>query len=248
MWWPFKKEKTLLESEIFHGMTDWHSHILPGADDGISNMDDALKVLTRYEQLGITEVWLTPHIMEDCPNETDNLRSCFAELQERYLEKKRSSEVMPVTLHLSGEYMLDALFRERLKNNDLLTYGQDGKRLLIETSCTKGPADMDDLIANIIKAGYKPVLAHPERYLYMHRPDYNKLSDMGVEFQMNILSLASMYGPEPLRKAKILLDRGYYSRVGTDIHGYSKFAIAINEYNIERKYLDKIKEIIDSTP
>ena len=76
--------KTLLRSNVFTGYTDYHSHILPGVDDGIKTMSDALDVLSYYEQLGMHEVWLTPHIMEDIPNTTDALRQRFNELKETY--------------------------------------------------------------------------------------------------------------------------------------------------------------------
>ena len=79
--WPFKSVKTLKESGMFSGYVDWHSHILPGVDDGIRNMDDALKVLHNYEELGFRKVWLTPHVMEDYPNTTSSLRDRFAELR-----------------------------------------------------------------------------------------------------------------------------------------------------------------------
>ena len=71
--WPFRKF-SILESGILEGGTDWHCHILPGVDDGVQTMEKSLEVLDFYEQTGIREVWLTPHIMEDCPNETAALK------------------------------------------------------------------------------------------------------------------------------------------------------------------------------
>ena len=74
MFWPFHRRCSLKESGIFHGLTDWHSHILPDVDDGVQTMAEALETLSYYEQLGVTTVWLTPHVMEDIPNSTDALR------------------------------------------------------------------------------------------------------------------------------------------------------------------------------
>ena len=85
MWfWPFTREKTYKEAGLLNGMTDWHTHILPGVDDGVANMDDAVKTLKQYSHMDIREVWLTPHINVDMPNETDVLRKRFDELQQVY--------------------------------------------------------------------------------------------------------------------------------------------------------------------
>ena len=82
--WPFSRKYSILESGILDGGIDWHCHMLPGVDDGIRSMEEALEVLAFYEQIGIREVWLTPHIMEDCPNGTVFLRERFQELQSAY--------------------------------------------------------------------------------------------------------------------------------------------------------------------
>ena len=247
-WWPFAKDKTFKESELLNGFTDWHTHILPGVDDGVRNMDDAMNILKQYEHIGVKEVWLTPHINEDMPNETADLHKRFEELQEVYRAKSQKSEHVPVVLHLGSENMLDGLFAERLKARDFLPMGHDGKHLLIQLSCTHEPTNLYEQFMAIKEAGYIPMLAHPERYPYMHRSDYHRLrKDIGVEFQLNLPSVSGLYGPESRRRAKILLEAGYYTHVGSDIHNLHKFFAAITEYKIEKKYLDIIKEIIVSS-
>ena len=82
--WPFRKRISLKDSGIFKNFTDCHSHILPGVDDGVQTMEEALEILRLYEELGIKSVWLTPHIMEDMPNTTLHLRERYAELQATY--------------------------------------------------------------------------------------------------------------------------------------------------------------------
>ncbi|MBR6272579.1 MAG: capsular biosynthesis protein, partial [Bacteroidales bacterium] len=125
--------------------TDYHSHILPGVDDGVKKMEVSLKVLERYEQLGIAEVWCTPHIMEDIPNTTAALKARFAELCEAYQG--------PVKLHLAAEYMMVALFEERLQQRDLLPLGDKGNQLLVETSYFTPPMDMDALLNQVKQKG-----------------------------------------------------------------------------------------------
>lgn len=212
--WPFRRKvEGLREAGLMEGFTDWHSHVLPGVDDGIPDFEKALEVLTAYEKMGVKKVWLTPHIMEDFPNETAALRKRFAEL---LLEYDGNLE-----LSLAAENMLDSLFEERLENNDFLPLGEDGQYLLVETSYFSPPMNFDELIDGIKSKGYYPVLAHPERYRYMSSDDYLKLKERGVLLQVNMMSLVGMYGESARKKAEWLLKKGMIDLAGSDIHRLS---------------------------
>ena len=197
-------------SSLLNSFTDYHSHILPGVDDGVKKIDVSLKVLERYEQLGIAEVWCTPHIMEDIPNTTEDLKARFAELCEAYQG--------PIKLHLAAEYMMDALFEERLGQGDLLPLGVEGNQLLVETSYFTPPMDMDGILKQVKQKGYYPVLAHPERYVYMDKDRYTALKNKDIRFQLNLSSLAGAYGSEAKDKAHWILKHDYYNLVGSDLH------------------------------
>lgn len=208
--WLFRKKQTLAESGFFRGFVDWHSHILPGVDDGVETLEEALQILAVYEQLGVKDVWLTPHIMEDIPNTTARLRERFAELQAAYPGN--------ITLHLAAENMLDNLFEERLAKNDLLPMGDNGDHLLVETSYFNPPMGLQNILMRIKAKGYYPILAHPERYVYMEEAEYHRLKAMGVKFQLNLPSLAKMYTADAGKKAGWLLKNGLYDFVGSDLH------------------------------
>ncbi len=208
--WPFEKKKSIARCGILHGFTDWHSHLLPGVDDGVQTFDETLAILSQYEQLGIENVWLTPHIMEDRPNTTGNLRDSFDELKSKYQGK--------VQLRLASENMLDNLFEERLESNDLLPIGENGNHLLVETSYFNPPIDLYGIIKRIKSKGYYPLLAHPERYAYMTDEDYRQLKDMGVKLQLNLFSLTGTYGTTARKRALMMISRNYYDVIGTDIH------------------------------
>ena len=197
-------------ASLLHNFTDHHSHILPGVDDGVKKMEVSLKVLDRYEQLGIAEVWCTPHIMEDIPNTTAGLQARFAELCEAYHG--------PIKLHLAAEYMMDALFEERLSQGDLLPLGDEGNQLLVETSYFTPPMDMDSILKRIKQKGYYPVLAHPERYVYMGQERYTDLKNKEIRFQLNLSSLAGAYGSEAKDKSRWILKQNYYNLAGSDLH------------------------------
>lgn len=195
-----------------NNFVDYHSHILPGVDDGIRTLSDSLAVLNEYEKLGVSEVWLTPHIMEDYPNTTESLRTRFSELKEAYKGK--------VILHLASENMMDELFLERLESNDLLPLND--KFLLVETSYFNPPNGLSDILEKIFEKGYTPVLAHPERYTYMSKDNYENVLDRGIKMQLNLLSLSGFYGKYAQQKALALAEYGAYSYVGTDLHNISQ--------------------------
>lgn len=220
-------------SEIWVGATDCHSHILPGVDDGVADMETSLKILAAYEKLQIREVWCTPHVMEDIPNKTENLKARFAELKAAYHG--------PVKLNLAAEYMMDGLFLDRLEQNDVLTHGHEGNALLVETSYYTPPMDLHGILETVKGKGYYPILAHPERYLYMKMNDYAPLKKMGVRFQLNLASLAGAYGEDALKKAQKLLKDNAYNLIGSDIHRSRQ--LQVWDSRIPKKWAQKVQEI-----
>lgn len=233
--------KSLVSSRILQGMTDAHSHILPGVDDGIRSLEDSVKVLRTYSKLGIRNVWLTPHIMEDVPNSTDALRRRFDALQSATAD-------LGVTLHLAAENMIDSLFTRRFAARDILPYGTASDQILVETSCVQRPYDFRNTLQTILSTGYFPVLAHPERYMYMSDDDYDSLHELGVRFQLNIFSLTGYYGKDVCETALMLLDSDMYSYAGSDLHKLSHFQECINAKVLKSSTIDKLRTLITSQP
>lgn len=208
--WPFRKTITFARSGILKGMTDCHSHLLSGVDDGVGTLDESLRILDMMEKQGVRKLWLTPHIMEDIPNETVTLQEKFQELKRNYNGT--------LELALAAEYMMDNLFEERLDKDDLLPLEEGKRYLLVETSYFNPPMELLSVLQRIQKKGYYPLLAHSERYKYMQKKDYQALKDEHVSFQLNLPSLAGMYGKHVQEKAEALLKAGMYDRTGCDIH------------------------------
>ena len=219
-----KPKKNLADYGLLDGATDNHSHILWGVDDGVKTQEETLSILTFLESLGLRTLWLTPHTMEDVPNTTEGLKARFSELREVYHGR--------IELRLASEYMIDNLFEQRLENRDLLTHGRD--TVLVETSTWAPPIDLWGILERMMSYGYRPMIAHPERYRYMNMKDYKRLKDMGIVLQLNLPSILGSYGEEPRHKAQLLLDKGFYTMVGSDCHRFRA---------IERQYTDiKLKE------
>lgn len=234
--WPFaSKVSTLRESRVLDGITDWHSHILPGVDDGFKEMEDSLKAIKLMEQLGVKHLWLTPHVMEDCPNETGALQRKFEELQLAYDGS--------VTLHLGSENMMDNLFEDRLEVNDFLPLGEKGTHLLVETSYYNPPMNMIGLLEQVKKKGYYPVLAHPERYQYMDEKDYQRLKEMGVLFQGNYFSLIGAYGSTAQKKLEWLFKKGMIDLLGSDLHRYKVLTHLIEKSPRKNAHLEAMRAV-----
>ena len=231
--WPFSSKYNLLQSGIFNGWTDRHSHILPGVDDGIQSIKDSLAILTMYEQMGVKKVWLTPHIMEDCPNTPEKLKVRFEELESAYQGK--------IELSLSAENMMDGLFVKRLEQGILMPYGDNQNELLIETSYVQPPMGMEGVLRDMRKAGYTPVLAHPERYLYMDAEKYENIKEMGVKFQLNVTSLIGAYGKQVKERAEYLLNEGYYNYSGSDAHSYHAIQRAFEHKSLKKDTISVIR-------
>lgn len=194
---------------------DMHSHFIPGVDDGAQTMDDSLQLLQKMQALGYKKCITTPHIKMDIyPNSEEKLRRVFDQLQE---EKVRAG--IGIEVELAAEYYLDDTFAERLKECELLCFGKQ-RYVLMEFSFTTPPVFEEDTFKRVLDRGYIPILAHFERYLYFHgKPEVaEKYRKIGVNTQMNLLSLTGHYGPDIRKQAERMVDDCLFDFVGTDAH------------------------------
>lgn len=234
MFFSFKKKHSLVQSGILKGMTDIHSHILPGVDDGSPDKATSLELLQFLEELGITSVWFTPHVMSDMKQNTNTY------LRERF-ETFRTSYKGPIQLHQAGEYMMDAQFTAKLPA-EVLPLGEN--HLLVETSYMLPPVGMKDILAAVRK-NYFPVIAHPERYTYMTMDDYRNLYRTdGYNLQLNLMSLSGYYSPGARHAAEALLAAGMYTYVGTDLHHLERYAPMLQSMKLTSAQLDALSVLI----
>ncbi len=231
--WIFNKKQTLKDSGILTDLVDIHSHILPDVDDGVKTTKEALSILDYYESLGIKKVALTPHIMDNIPQEVSDLKQRFNALKSDYNGN--------IELSLAAEYMIDCSFFELLEKGDLLTHYDN--YLLVEMSYLHPVVDIFDCVKQIMAEGYFVILAHPERYLYLSRDDYHKLKDRNVKFQLNITSLFGDYGKSVEESAKWLLSSSYYDFIGSDIHRLKHHTKTFNSATLSKKEISALQAI-----
>ncbi|GGG83194.1 capsular polysaccharide biosynthesis protein [Parapedobacter pyrenivorans] len=219
---------TFLNKAKNHTSLDWlgvdiHSHLLPGIDDGSPDVETSLTYVDRLEALGLRHFYATPHIyMELYPNTAATIQSA--------LDRLRQQLPPGVQLEAAAEYMVDDTFETRFTDGKkLMTL--PGNHVLIEMSYIAENARIERIIFELQVHGYKPVLAHPERYLFYHGHlgRYEQLKRLGCLFQMNILSPTGYYNPQVKKAAQYLLKRGMVDFVGTDLH-HQKHLTAIEKF------------------
>lgn len=232
--WLISDRIRVEDSGLLEGFCDCHCHLLPDVDDGVKTLEDSLRILKRWEGLGVKKVWLTPHIMEDFPNEPESLSAIMADVERNYTGT--------IKLTLASENMMDNLFLSRLDDRNLLPIGLDGSHLLVETSYYSPPMDMPRFFERLKEKGYTPILAHPERYQYMDMSQYKMWKEKGVLLQLNVPSLVGAYGPEVQWKAEKLLEKGMYDYCGTDTHSMRFVEYFLNS-KISKKTVKKVRKI-----
>ena len=229
-----------LPEDFFRGACDVHCHLLPGVDDGFATVEKSLQALKKLEEHGITKMVLTPHFMNDYP---ENNRATIIEKFEVF--KAEASKVSQIELRLGGEYMLDARFMEHFKQG-FLTLDQKGKHVLCETSYLYYEPNIAQMIYDIMCEDLQPVVAHPERYEYANRVNYARWKDKRYKFQLNLLSLLGVYGDTAKAKAFTLLKEGYYDYIGSDMHSLGNFENFIPGLRLKTKEIDQIGQLLEN--
>lgn len=193
---------------------DMHSHFIPAIDDGSKTMKDSVEMITTMAELGYRKVITTPHIMGDFYRNTPEIINAGLENVRAAVREAGVN----IEIEAAAEYYFDFELERKLDNERLLTFGDN--YLLFEVSYLNSPDNLDGVIFKMQTSGYKPILAHPERYPYWFRDlnNFERLKDKGVFFQLNINSLTGHYSPETAKMATTMIDKGWYEFAGSDCH------------------------------
>lgn len=215
--------------------TDIHSHLIPNIDDGCTNLDHSLKCIENLKALGFNKIVTTPHIMANVyPNTPETINEGLKVLRTALQEKN-----IAIQIEAAAEYKVDELFAEYLEADNLLTFGDN--YVLIELSFVGPPLNLEEVIFTMRTKGYKPILAHPERYRYwndkLHKIEH--LRAIGCLLQLNLMSLVGQYGLPSKIAAQKLLSNNQIDFLGTDLHRFED----INTLQKLLKSKDEFKKI-----
>jgi tyrosine-protein phosphatase YwqE len=216
-------------------VADMHSHLLPGIDDGVKSPEEAFEVIAQLMDLGYKKLVTTPHIMTDY---FGNTSESVAAAYQAFLPAVKA-RYPDLRFEAAAEYYLDdTVITLAAERKPLLTFGD--KYLLFETNMISEPLQLKEFIFSVTLQGYKPVLAHPERYQYMTLEKAEDLRNRGVRLQLNLLSLIGHYGPPVQRLAEKLIARGWVDLLGTDCHNldHARLLRAVMRTTAYRKALD----------
>ncbi len=232
------KPKSPILKDLLVGYTDIHSHILFGIDDGAENKENSEFLMNSFIDFGFKNAIATPHTIKDVwDNTSEGITNKYKEVQQVLPELSSK-----LNLRVASEYLMDDSFMQLFQSEKLLTLKDD--YVLVEMSYVNPPIQLYDILFELQMAGYKPVLAHPERYLFYHFDfnQYEKLKTAGCVFQMNLLSAVGYYGPSVAKVVDRLLSDGMIDFVGTDAH-HEKHIKAF-EGRVLVKNLNPLKEAI----
>ncbi len=229
-----KKKKLTSPVDVSPLVTDMHSHLIPGIDDGVPDLDTAIALIKELAGLGYRKIVTTPHIMVDLYKNTPEI----IRKGEKQVKEAIEAEKIEMEFEASAEYQLDEGFVSHFRNGELMTFG--GKYLLLELSYFNAPPNLYEMLFDLQVAGYKVILAHPERYAYWHR-DFSKLEDLknrNVYFQLNMISLSGYYSLPIKKISERLIDGGMVDFIGSDLHSHQYLNLI--EKALYEPYLEKL--------
>ncbi|MBQ8423000.1 MAG: hypothetical protein IJY36_01900 [Coprobacter sp.] len=236
MFWFTKKKSP---ARLFYH-TDLHSHIIPGIDDGSQDVATSIDLLRHMQSWGITHAIATPHVTAGTfENSLDTIDAPY-----RLLCDEARRHDIDIEISYSAEYRMDENFRKMLDSGGTEFIPLPHNYLLVENSFMQPPIDLDNLLFTLQLKGYKPILAHPERYsYYFHNKDiYKHLHSNGGMFQVNLLSFTGHYGKPQKELAWWLARNGMVDFVGTDLH-HAEHTRVIGEWLAGKEYQRFEKEL-----
>ena len=220
-------------------MIDIHCHALFGVDDGAPKIEVSLELLKDAYDHGTTDVVLTPHFWKGIFAETPE------ELAKRkaLLDAKLAAENIPIKTHIGNELYMCRNLDEMLDNLECNTMAGTNY-ILTEFSMERYAPENDEYLYNVIVSGYRPIIAHPERYKYVQDDPsiVNKWIREGCLLQANADQLFDKKG---LKVIDYLIENGKLSFIASDGHGTHRPVRLDKGYGfIEQRYGKDIAELL----
>lgn len=215
-------------------MIDCHAHLIPNVDDGSKSLESSINTLRQMASGGIESVICTSHYMKG--HYQFNYEDYKVKFRE--LEAEIKHQNIPITIYTGAEVYLSPNISDDIKENNLTLAGSN--YVLVETDLNGFQYDFQKQLYDVVKHGYRPILAHAERYVSVMLKTHTikDLVKRNVYIQVNAASLLGGYGEKVKQTAWKLMNRGWVHLLGSDEH-------IKGEYSSFFKAVSKIKEHID---
>ena len=196
-------------------MIDLHCHLLPGIDDGAPDLETALAMARIAVADGIEVIACTPHIYPGLyENNGPAIRQAVAELQQRLVEAD-----IPLRLTYGADTHLARDLEDGLRSGRVPSL-HGSRYFLLEPPHHVAPPRLEEIVFNLLVAGYVPVITHPERLSWIedHYGIFVELVRKGAWLQVTSGSLTGRFGPAAQYWGERLLDEGWVHILATDSH------------------------------
>lgn len=211
---------------------DMHSHVLPGIDDGAQNVEESIILVKAMINLGIKKIIATPHIMIDYYRNTPETINAALQILKIELEEQH----IDIEIEAAAEHLLDEGFDILLDENRVMPMKDN--YLLFELSFIDVHPNLIPTVQKMTALGYKPILAHPERYPYFDLKMGEEVRSWGCSLQMNTIALTGYYGSKTKAMAESMIDHNLVDFISSDMH-HLKHADAL-EKSLQCSYLKKL--------
>ena len=212
---------------------DMHSHLIPGIDDGSQSMEETIELLFKFQSLGYEKIITTPHIKLGSFENSTEIIKAGEEKVKKVIEKTAG---LNIRFEAAAEYFFDYSFMERIEKDDIMTFAN--KHVLVEYAFGQPPIGEKEMFFALQMKGYKPILAHFERYGYFHgsTAQAEELRDKGIKIQVNLCSFFGHYGPDVQKQSELMLKNKLIDLVASDGHRIEHLNL-IEEHFKPQEYL-----------
>ena len=201
------------------GLVDFHSHLVPGVDDGARDLGEAVRAVEAIAAEGVRHVLTTPHLDASVIARPELFERQQLEVEEAWFRVVDAcvDRDPPMSFHLGREILLDTASPEL---SDPRVRLNGGPYVLVEFPRLNLPAGSEDVIGHISGLGYRPVIAHVERYLYQGDPVplWDEWRHSGAALQVNAASYVGRYGAAARELAWRALEMGWVDLAASDYH------------------------------
>lgn len=220
-------------------MVDIHAHILPMIDDGSASFNDSLSLVKTAAEMGVTDIVCTPHYRGEYNKSPSEVKTVFEKFNENV-----KAENVPVRLYPGQEIFIDRNFKKNFAENRFIT--MNGTDFILIEFDFNHRCEISQTVYELKMMGYKPIVAHLERYYYADMAEAYEIKKLGAFIQVNAESVIGV-NRHRRKFVKTMFKEGFVDFVASDVHCGRVNRYADAERYVRRKFGDSCADKVFST-